>query len=115
MAKQLPLQKNLCSELVSVFRLGHHRIEPILGNLEEIGERSAAILTEAPVNTGSPVCIVCKCNILRGVVETCQFDRILGYWIKIRLAPAVRWSRDWFVPDHLLTLQNPVENPAVPS
>jgi hypothetical protein len=103
MAKQVYLERNWCSELVSVVRV--NRIgtsESIPGNLEEIGERSAVVLTECPVPIASRVHIACKTHVLRGMTKTCEFDRLLGYFIEIELAPASRWSRRWFSPRHLL-------------
>jgi len=103
MLKQVSLQRNWCSELVSVVcvdRNGGSKF--ITGNLEEIGERSALVLTEAPIPSASRVHIVCSSHVLRGLTKACEFDRLLGYFIEIELAPASRWSRQWFSPRHLL-------------
>jgi hypothetical protein len=103
MAKQVYLERNWCSDLVSVVRVNRSgTFESIPGNLEEIGERSAVVLTECPVPIASRVHIACKTHVLRGMTKTCEFDRLLGYFIEIELAPASRWSRRWFSPRHLL-------------
>jgi len=103
MAKQVYLERNWCSDLVSVVRVNRSGTsESIPGNLEEIGERSAVVLTECPVPIASRVHIACKTHVLRGMTKTCEFDRLLGYFIEIELAPASRWSRRWFSPRHLL-------------
>jgi hypothetical protein len=80
--------------------------ESIPGNLEEIGESSALVLTEAPLPAQSRVHIACRTHVLRGVSKSCTFDPLLGYYVEIELAPASRWSRAWFSPRHLLTLRD---------
>src|SRR5262245_15332505 len=47
MVKQVPLERNWCSELVSLVHMNHGSAETIPGNLEEIGERTALVLTES--------------------------------------------------------------------
>ncbi len=106
MAKQAPLERNWCSELVSVVRVNRTgACESITGNLEEISERSALVLTESPVPVQSRVHIACRTHVLRGVSKSCHYEPVLGYYIEIDLAPASRWSRAWFSPRHLLTLR----------
>ena len=84
-------------------RVSHGCAESIPGNLEEIGESMALVVTETQVSAGSRVHIACKSHVLRGIVKSCKADRMLGYLIETSLAPASRWSRDWFAPEHLVT------------
>ena len=105
MLKQQPLERNWCSELVSVVRVRRGATESVPGNLEEIGERIALVVTETKVPAGSRVHIACKSHVLRGIVRSCRFDQLLGYMIEVHLAPASRWSRDWFAPEHLVTFR----------
>jgi hypothetical protein len=103
MAKQVSLERNWCSELVAVVNVTRRGVaESVPGNLEEIGERSALVLTEYPLPLGSRVHIACRSHILRGATASCEFHRGLGYFLEIVLAPASRWSRRWFSPQHLL-------------
>ena len=103
MAKQVSLERNWCSELVSLVRVNRGGAsESIPGNLEEIGERSALVLTECPVPKGTRVHIACRTHVLRGNATLCEFNPQLGYYVEIALAPASRWSRRWFSPRHLL-------------
>jgi hypothetical protein len=74
----------------------------VAGNLEEIGGRSALVLAECPLPVGSRVHIACRSHILKGATTSCKFHRALGYFLEIELAPASRWSRRWFSPQHLL-------------
>ena len=103
MAKQHSVVRNWCSELVALVKVTRRGVaESIPGNLEEIGERSALVLTECPISVASRVHMACREHLLRGVTTSCEFDRELGYFVEIELAPASRWSRRWFSPRHLL-------------
>lgn len=93
--------RHLCSELVRI--LGGPSIS-LYGNLEEIGERSAVVLTEAPLKRRSKVRIACGMNQLKGTVEACTFDRSLGYFVNVRFDRDSRWSPRWFTPKHLCAL-----------
>ena len=105
MAKQLSQVRNWCSELVSVVRVsGNGSLESTPGNLEEIGEYSAVVLSERPIPVASAVHVACSTHILRGVSRTCEFVPQLGYFIEIELAPASRWSKQWFSPRHLVSV-----------
>jgi hypothetical protein len=109
MVKQVYLERNWCSELVTVVWLNRSgSSEAITGNLEEIGERSALVLTESPIPIASRVHIICGNHVLRGLTKTSELDRLLGYFIAIELAPASRWSRQWFAPRHLLPVREQV-------
>jgi len=98
-------RNHLCSEQVSIARLSGRRSAPDLdGNLEEIGEWSALILTQAPVLPGTKVRVRGKGHELKGFVRSCTFDRLLGFFIDIGLLTESRWTEKWFVPEHLLAL-----------
>ena len=74
------------------------------GNLEEIGESSALVLTENSIPAGTKVRIDCKSRELKGIAESCKVNEWLGFFVEIRLDPDSRWSPKWFAPEHLLTL-----------
>lgn len=98
-------QRHLCSELVSVARLhGSRSMQALTGNLEEIGEWSALVLTEAAVPPGTKVRVKSEAHELKGFVRSCTFDRLLGFFIEIGLDAESRWSEKWFVPEHLFAL-----------
>lgn len=98
------INRYLCSELVFVTRKGRRGWRGILGNLEEIGERFAEILTESAFPKNAEVRISSRNRQLEGVVESCKLQRPLGFFVKIKLAPQSRWSQRWFRPRHLLRL-----------
>ena len=76
----------------------------MLGNLEEVGEWFAEVLTDCAFPRDSVVRIVSKAHKLEGVVEGCERHRPLGFFVKVRLSPQSRWSPQWFTPRHLLQL-----------
>jgi hypothetical protein len=101
MLHHLPETRHLCSELVRIF--GGPSIS-LYGNLEEIGESSAVVLTETPLQRRSKVRISCGMNQLKGSVEACTHDEDLGYFVRIRFDRDSRWSPRWFTPKHLYAL-----------
>jgi hypothetical protein len=107
MAKQTSLERNWCSELVTVVRVNRSgSVESIPGNLEEIGEQSALVLTECPIPVGTRVHMACSAHVLRGSTTACEYNPGLGYFVEVELAPASRWSRSWFTPRHLVPLRD---------
>ncbi len=101
----VPLRRRLCSELVSIaWADNHSRPQVIEGNLEEIGEWSALLLTEESVHRGTEIHITCGASRLNGIVESCTFEDPLGYFLGVRLYPTSRWSEARFTPKHLLGL-----------
>ena len=108
MAKQQSSERHWCSELVSVVHVNRNGAsESRSANLEEIGERSALVLTESPLPAGSRVHVACRTHVLRGNVKRSEYDPLLGYYVEIDLAPASRWSRRWFSPRHLIVVREP--------
>ena len=104
-------QRYLCSELIDLtFSDGRSHS----ANLEEIGENSALVLTERPVPRGARLNINCGNHTLKGIAGACRFDKLLGYFVEIRLTPASRWSPQWFTPEHLLVLDQNATTRALP-
>jgi hypothetical protein len=102
MREHLPDLRHLCSELVSIVFASDKRTPLALsGNLEEIGERTAVVLSDAPIKGGSKVRIACKTHALRGVVKSCKFQAWLGFFVEVELDPDSQWSPAWFSPQHL--------------
>jgi hypothetical protein len=103
MADHKPPLRRWCSELVSVIcRHQDGRLLKVSGNLEEIGESSALVLTESGIRLGTKVIVDCGTHQLRGVVESRSLDEHLGFFVEIRLSSGCHWSQQWFAPEHLL-------------
>ena len=88
-------------------------MQPVSGNLEEVGEGSFLLLTDVDFQPGEAVTIRAKTHQFKGFVENSQFDKCLGYFIEVRLAPESRWSEAVFQPEHLLK-SFALENVSVP-
>lgn len=85
--------RQMGSEIVAVARTNGRFPKSVLtGNLEEIGECSAVILTEAPINRGVRVTVSCRAHQLKGLAKFCRFDECLGYLVEVRLDKESRWS-----------------------
>jgi hypothetical protein len=98
-----PPCRRWCSELVSVVcRLDGGWRLAVSANLEEIGESSVLVLTQTRIRLGTRITLDCKTRELKGVVESCVLDEILGFFVEIRLDPDCHWSPQWFAPQHLL-------------
>lgn len=109
-----PTHRHLCSELVSVIcsdQTGWWHAVP--GNLEEIAETSALVLTDAHIPRGKKVRIRCETNQLKGVVKSCARE-LLGFLVEVRLDPDSRWSEQWFTPQHLLSLTSKMRTQVFP-
>ena len=98
------IKRYLCSELVFISRADRRAGRAMLGNLEEIGEWFAEVLTECAFPRDAVVRIVSQAHQLEGVVEECTRHKPLGFFVKVKLAPKSRWSDRWFTPQHLLRL-----------
>src|ERR1700732_2458355 len=96
--------RQLCSGFVFIPRADRRGGQAMLGNLEEIGEWFAEVLTDCAFPCDAAVRIVSKAHHLEGVVENCTHQKPLGFFVKVRLSPQSRWSDRWFTPQHLLRL-----------
>jgi hypothetical protein len=79
------------------------------GNLEEIGEWFAEVLTESAFPCHANVRIQTPTHQLEGRVKSCKFEESLGFVVKVKLHPHSRWSDRWFTPKHLLQLWGSTE------
>lgn len=106
--------RHMCSELVSLtheqagMRVTHR------GNLEEIGECTAALLVEHPISRGTKIQINCGSNRLEGRVTSCDLLAGAGFWTEVRFSPQSRWSERWFMPQHLLILPDTLGGRTLP-
>ncbi len=95
----------LCSERVSIICSDMNGWwHTVQGNLEEIEEGSALVLAEGPISPNKKVRICCESKQLKGTVESCVHDDVLGFFVEVRFDSDSQWSERWFRPDHLLRL-----------
>jgi hypothetical protein len=101
----------LCSELVTVEFADGGGERSLEGNLEEISEERATVLTNSEIPSSTAVRIRCEAHWLRGVVESASYDLALGYFHEIVLDDDSRWSEERYRPMHLLKvpLAGPVQ------
>lgn len=96
----------LCSELVTVIYEGHPgELHQTTANLEEISSRSATVLLGEKPRKGSPICVTVKGHDLFGVVLSQSYDRLLGWFVTLRLDANSVWRKEWFSPRHLLAVR----------
>ena len=86
---------------------GFSNIQQAVANLEEIAFTDATLLMEERVEPGQPISFRAKGHDLHGVVESCDFDEILGWFTKVGLDFTSRWQGTMFVPEHFLALCEP--------
>jgi hypothetical protein len=99
MRNDFSTRPHLCSELILI---EGDRMQPISGNLEEVGEGSFLLLTDVDFQPGEAVTIRAKTHQFKGFVENSQFDKCLGYFVEVRLAAESLWSEAVFQPEHML-------------
>jgi hypothetical protein len=104
MRNSKPTRRFLCSEVVFIARVDPGNGPALLSNVEEIGEDFAEVLTDRPFPCGSAVQIVTKTSVLQGLVESCSRDKVLGFFVRVKLYPESRWSPGSFIPQHMLAL-----------
>ena len=98
-------RRYLCSEMVSVlFEDASQNTRQTLANLEDISSRSATLLCDEHLEPGLPVALCSKGHDLYGIVASATFERLLGWYVVLRLDLSSQWTRQWFVPEHLLCI-----------
>jgi hypothetical protein len=88
---------NLCSEIILIKADG---MEPVVGNLEELGETGLVILTDIAFEPGTEVTIQAKNHQFKGSIANSELDQCLGYYLEVRLARDSYWSDRLFQPQH---------------
>lgn len=74
------------------------------GNLEEIADESALVLADGPISPGKKVRVFCGEDQVKGTVEACVHDEVLGFFVEVKFDSDCQWSERWFRPQHLLRL-----------
>lgn len=102
----------LCADLVRVEwcdRVGKARSTSAV--LEDISPSGACLQFEKSVPLETVLHVRHSKGELVGRVKYCLF-RDIGYFVGVQFAPAKRWSRDAYAPEHLLDLEQLVNRSA---
>jgi hypothetical protein len=92
----------LCADLVDIqWKDQTGRIRRGVANLEDISLSGACLQVERPVPLGTAFRITYPKGVLSGKVKYCVF-RDVGYFLGIEFAEGTRWSKQDFLPQHLL-------------
>jgi hypothetical protein len=73
--------RHMCLEVVAI---------ACTGNQEEIGKRSAVVLTESPIHRGVRLTVRCRTRQLKGLLRSCGFDKWLGFLMEVRLGAGTK-------------------------
>jgi hypothetical protein len=89
-----------CSDLIKVRVEG---VEPaeFTANLEDISPSGACVQFEQPVTAGAKIMLMLGRHRLQGRVRYCVHNEI-GYFAGIQFDPGRKWSRELYLPKHLL-------------
>ena len=90
----------MCSELVRVRVAGAS--EALLGNLEDISASGACVQLEEPVQPGAALTLICRRTRFTGTAKYCVYVPVVGYLLGMAFDGGQKWSREEFVPSHLL-------------
>jgi hypothetical protein len=105
-------RRYLCSHLVTLSWSGGERVV----NLEEIWETGAVLECDEPVSAGVLAEIRCGNTFFAGRT-TLSEAHDFGWRVEMEFSPMTPWSRERFLPDHLLdlsetgTADSPSESP----
>ena len=91
----------MCADLVRVIIQAADGAREEAGNLEDISSSGACVQLEAAVLEGADVELTCANCRLKGKVRFCRFSE-LGYDVGIAFSKKGSWSRQRFLPKHLL-------------
>src|SRR5579864_4906436 len=92
----------MCADVVDVqWKDSSGKAHTCTGLLEDISTHGACLQLDSPLPLGTTVEIEYRGGHLEGSVCYCFF-REIGYWLGVRFAPEVKWSKRQFRPKHLL-------------
>jgi hypothetical protein len=94
----------LCAEIVHLIRIENERVKTLEAVLEDISPVGACVQVEEEVPLGVEVMLATAHTSLCGVVSYSVY-RDYGYFVGIHFLDDAHWSKNVFVPDHLINLQ----------
>lgn len=97
--------RSLCADLIKIVWIdesGSKQKE--LAALEDISPGGACIQVEHPIPRGTAISILYPDGRYHGRIRYCVFQHT-GYFVGIEFDPGYEWSKNQFMPSHLLELR----------
>ena len=96
----------LCADLIKiVWTDASGRKQKTLAALEDISKEGACLQVEHPIPVGTPVSILYPAGRYIGRIRYCTFQ-VTGYFLGVQFDPGYEWSRQQFMPSHLLEISS---------
>ncbi len=100
-------ERNLCADLIKIVWTddsGKKRKE--LAVLEDISSDGACLQVEHTIPVDTPISLLYPQGRYYGRVRHCSFQHT-GYFLGVEFDPGYKWSKEDYVPSHLLELNAP--------
>lgn len=106
MEKEIPrnTDRSLCADLIKIVwtdDAGIQRKE--LAVLEDISSDGACVQIEHTIPIDTPISLLYPHGRYHGRIRYCTFQHT-GYFLGVEFDPGYKWSKDEYVPSHLLEL-----------
>jgi len=102
--RQRQYERSLCADLIKIVwadELGRKQKE--VATLEDISSGGACVQLERPIPVGTPISILYPNGRYYGRIRYCIFQHT-GYFLGVQFDPGYQWSKEAFLPSHLLEL-----------
>jgi hypothetical protein len=97
-------ERNLCADLIKIVWTDEAgRKQKELAALEDISRAGACLQLEHPIPVDTPISILYPDGSYHGRTRYCIFQHT-GYFLGIQFDPGYEWSKDQYMPSHLLEM-----------
>lgn len=97
-------ERSLCADLIKVvWTDAEGNKQKQLGALEDISRGGACLQLEQPIPIDTAISILYPHGRYYGRIRYCYFQQT-GYFLGIQFDPGYEWSKEQFMPSHLLDL-----------
>jgi len=99
-------ERSLCAQLVKIIWTDESgRKTKELAALEDISPGGACLQVEHPIPVDTPISILYPAGKYQGRTRYCIFQHT-GYFLGVQFDPGYEWSKQEFMPSHLLELHS---------
>ena len=99
-------ERCLCADLIKIVWTDESgRKQKKLAALEDISKEGACVQMEYPIPVGTPISILYPAGRYIGRIRYCTFQQT-GYFLGVRFDPGYEWSKQQFMPSHLLEISS---------